>query len=502
MRIKAIINSTEFKLFLTIWIVYAVYVTPAGGVTPNRYVDLVHSIVNEGRFTIDTYHENTIDKSYYNGHYYAGALPGPAFLAVPAYVVFKGVYALVPQSIKNSASGVQSYKKDKQPNSSFYGSVDNVEFFLSQVFLNLTVLAPFSALGGLLLFKTIRRLGYDAGIALTVTILYAFGSIVFFYSTVFFEQVFSATLGIAAFYLVLGTIQSSGNEYRSSLVFSAGLLAGCGLLVEYTTIFIGGWLGLWLLLTVHRRQIIFFAMGFLIPIAVLMAYDYVLFGNPLDTPYAHLIQVHESVHGIGFFGATYPRLERFLGLLVGPERGLFLFMPITMVGLLGVAWSIWKRRLQALPALICAGIFGFYLLFFSSFTNWRGGSAFGPRYFIAPLPFLFIGVAFAFDFFPRVLIYILGAFSILINWAGAQFGFAGSPLEHIRNVVAQGPTLPIFGAILTHSTSHESGTYLFAARYHSAITIVITIVLVAIASWAFRRAYGRKNKEVYLGQEA
>jgi hypothetical protein len=45
----------SIKLFLTIWLIYALYVTPAGGVTPNRYVDLVHSIVNEGRFAIDTY---------------------------------------------------------------------------------------------------------------------------------------------------------------------------------------------------------------------------------------------------------------------------------------------------------------------------------------------------------------------------------------------------------------------------------------------------------------
>ena len=35
-------HLVEFKLFLTIWVVYALYATPAGGVTPNRYVDLVH----------------------------------------------------------------------------------------------------------------------------------------------------------------------------------------------------------------------------------------------------------------------------------------------------------------------------------------------------------------------------------------------------------------------------------------------------------------------------
>jgi len=86
-------HTIEIKIFITVWLIYALYTSPAGGVTPNRYMDLVHSIVNEGRFSIDTYHENTDDKAYFNGHYYAGALPGPSFLAVPTYVIFKEIYA-------------------------------------------------------------------------------------------------------------------------------------------------------------------------------------------------------------------------------------------------------------------------------------------------------------------------------------------------------------------------------------------------------------------------
>jgi hypothetical protein len=83
---------TELKLFFAIWLVYAVYVAPAGGALPNRYQDLTFSIVDEGRFIIDTYQENTVDKAYYQGHYYLVALPGPSFLAVPAYLAFKPLY--------------------------------------------------------------------------------------------------------------------------------------------------------------------------------------------------------------------------------------------------------------------------------------------------------------------------------------------------------------------------------------------------------------------------
>src|SRR5260221_8064642 len=175
MSFKSIFARTEVRLFVILWLAYALYASPAGGAGANRYGALVHSIVNEGSLSIDSYHENTIDKAYYNGHYYLGALPGPSFLGVPAYVVFKGIYAITPPSIKHEASGVESYKKEKQADSSFYGRVDNVEFFLSQLFLNLTALALVSALGSVFLFKTLRTLGYDERIALTVSLLYALG---------------------------------------------------------------------------------------------------------------------------------------------------------------------------------------------------------------------------------------------------------------------------------------------------------------------------------------
>ena len=44
----------ERKIFLTVWMVYAVFALPAGGTLPNRYLDLIHSIVNERRLEIDT----------------------------------------------------------------------------------------------------------------------------------------------------------------------------------------------------------------------------------------------------------------------------------------------------------------------------------------------------------------------------------------------------------------------------------------------------------------
>lgn len=477
---------TGIKLFSITLLIYVVYVTPAGGTLPNRYVDLVHSIVNEGRFAIDTYHENTVDKAYYNGHYYAGALPGPAFFAVPAYLLFKWVYAVMPTNLKELAGGIQSYKKEKLAVSSFYGHVDNIEFFLSQAFLTISVLAAASALGSLFLFKTVRILGYAEGVALTVALLYALATNVFFYSTVFYDHVLSATFGIAALYLVL--LQTSTARRKGGIVFAAGLTGGGALLIEYPNIFISVLLAVLLLEKGERRRLPLYIAGFVFPVLVLVAYNWISFDNPVATPYMYETEANRAFHSVGFYGVTYPHLDRLASLLFSPERGLFLYAPITLVGLAGIVHRIWTKGKNFSVALFCAGAVAVFVVFYSSYSVWDGGAGFGPRFLIPMLPFSLLGLAFAIDILPRFLVYGTGFVSIIINWAGAQFGFAESPLEHVRDILSQGPTLPAFGAILTHSTNHNSALYLFAESYHSAITLVFTICLVGLFLWAFRDA--------------
>jgi uncharacterized membrane protein len=85
--------------------------------------------------------------------------------------------------------------------------------------------------------------------------------------------------------------------------------------------------------------------------------------------------------------------------------------------------------------------------------------------------------------------------SILINWGGAQFGFADSPVQHLQDVLTIGPTLAIFGALLTHSTNRGSALYLFAARYHAVVTLAITIGLVGLFLWTFRHLLWRRPRD-------
>ena len=483
---------TEFKLFLTIWLVYAVYVTPAGGVTPNRYVDLVHSIVNEGRFAIDTYQENTIDKSYYNGHYYAGALPGPAFLAVPAYVVFKGIYALIPQPVKDIASGIESFKKQTLNDSSFYGRVDNVEFFLSQGFLVIFVVAVFSALTGVLFFKILKLMSADETTSYLLTFAYAFGTVLFWNSTVFFEQVFTIFFALASFYMLL---RLRATQFRNRELVIAGFLAGSAFLVEFSGALVAAAIFVYAVLKIKYWRVLYYVLGAVLPVLILAGYNYSLFGNPLSTPYQHLMLTgFQEVMGEGFGGVTYPHLDRFIGLLISPERGILVFAPITILGLFGLLMPSKLRSEFKNEAIFLGLAVAVSFLFVSSFRGWNAGNGFGPRYLSFAIPFMLLPAAFVLNRSNLRVGLSLGSVSVLINWAGAQYGFAPNYYAHVADLLSKGPSTPIFEAVASH-TVNANPVLESIITYRPFLAGLLAILLASVVSvtWLWS---GRVQKTV------
>src|SRR5690348_16450381 len=105
---------------------------------------------------------------------------------------------------------------------------------------------------------------------------------------------------------------------------------------------------------------------------------------------------------------TYPHPEHFAALLMGPTAGLFLYTPITLIGLAGLAHEIWRSGRNAALGLTACLILLSYLVFYSAYQDFQGGATFGPRFLIAALPFVLLGVAFAYEFLPARLIYAVG----------------------------------------------------------------------------------------------
>lgn len=89
----------------------------------------------------------------------------------------------------------------------------------------------------------------------------------------------------------------------------------------------------------------------------------------------------------GYTGVTFvaPSLVRLLGLLISPNRGLFIFTPaaaLAVPGLLG-----WRSHRAAWIPYLAAGTIA-YLLLYSSYVGWWGGHTYGPRFLIDVFPAL------------------------------------------------------------------------------------------------------------------
>jgi hypothetical protein len=447
-RISSTLHSRrgDIGLFLIVWIVYAVHVVPGGGANPNRYLDLIYSGIDEGTLAIDDYHENTVDKAFKDGHYYTAGLPGPSLAGVPAYLAFKAVYPLIPGSLLNSISSIKSFQEGV--NTGFYQK-DNQAFFLSSIWLTVFVLSVISALAVVLFFHLLLNLGVTRTYALIAAAIYAWGTLIFFYSTTFYSHVFAAALAVAALFCL------SRMDTVPSLKWSvgSGFLTGLAILMEYQGFIIAACVGLFVLYRWGIRRFIGYGTGAAVPLGVLMAYNWRAFGGPLNLAQQYLAGPNkERFFAGGILGFVLPTPDRLLGLTILPERGLFVYCPILL--LMFVGWSVMLRsqspKLPGIARLSILASIGLFL-FNASAGDWQAGASYGPRYLTSAVPFMMIGVAFALPVVSRWVWIPLAAVSLLNNWLGAQVGFAADVFDLWRKFLNQGFVLPSVSAVISHS---------------------------------------------------
>src|SRR5712692_8115650 len=289
---RKLIGSLEFRLLLGIWLVYALHVVPGGGVNPNRSFDLIHSLVDEHRIAIDSFHENTIDKAFKDGHYYPLGLPGPGLVGITSYVPFKIVYGLLPNNWVKSLSNIQSYKQGSV--GGFYQK-DTTRFFLSTIWITWFSLSLLSAVAAVALFRMFLHLGVTRSNALLATIAYAFGTPVFFYSTTYFSAVFAASFAIFSLYL----LTRSGSSGRAPAFLLLGLLVGSAVLMEYQGLFLAGGVALYVLIKWGFRSSWGLFFGAAIPCAILLIYNTLAFGGPFHNAYEFVVGPNVPFHSVG-----------------------------------------------------------------------------------------------------------------------------------------------------------------------------------------------------------
>jgi len=77
----------------------------------------------------------------------------------------------------------------------------------------------------------------------------------------------------------------------------------------------------------------------------------------------------------------------FLGQMISPNRGLFVFTPLFLLSMYGVFLS-YKQKNKLYKAIgLCVSL---YALALACFPHWWGGSSYGPRLFTDIIPFLIV----------------------------------------------------------------------------------------------------------------
>jgi hypothetical protein len=351
---------------------YGYFFTGSGPNQNTRY-DLARAIVEEGSDAIDSYHENTIDKASYDGHYYSDKGPGSSLAAVPFYAVGWAAARLF--------AGAEEVR----------ASLPIQERLFQWVQLGCAALP--GALLGVAMLALLLRLGPGVrpGWATLAALAVALGTPLFAYSTMFYGHVLSA-LGLFLGFLLLFPPRGAVPR-RAALL--AGACFGFATLTEYPAAPAAALLvavRLWPARGEARRAAVAGAaraLGWLavgaLPFAVLLAAnDRLVTGSCFTVGYANVEEVFQSFQRVGFYGVALLDPGVLLKLLVGRQRGLWLLSPVLLCALPGFA-ALW--RLERRVAIATGAVIAYFLLLNASYSVWWGGAATYPRHLTAAAPF-------------------------------------------------------------------------------------------------------------------
>ena len=314
--------------------------------------------------------EETIDAAYVDGHYYAAKAPGLAMFTLPWFA------ALHPDGLDQGSLALSVYP-DRLWEVNLFG-----------------VVLPAVALL-LLIFVAVERV--VPGYAGTTAVLLGAGTLLLPFATLFFGHVLSATLGFAAFVVLL---VERGGPPRPWITGAAGLLAGLAVVAEFPLAIVVLVLGAFVWAGEPRAlRLASYATGALVGLVPLLAYNTWAFGSPLRLSYTNALEAPAGegpplvgANDEGFYGVGFPDLRSGLSLLLS-EKGLVVVTPLAIVALAG--WPLLWRSGRRAETLVCAAIPVLFGAYNASYYLPFGGQGPGPRFLVPAIPFLALPLAFA-----------------------------------------------------------------------------------------------------------
>lgn len=235
------------------------------------------------------------------------------------------------------------------------------------------------ALAGALVFLSARRMGYASNVSILLALLFGLATPAWVYAKQLWSEPFGLVTLFAAFYFLL---RYRGEGRAWDAVF-AGIALGLAVAVRVSNAAVVPFFALygfgraW---KEPRARVGLVLFGAVLALAALSIgwYDWVRYGNPLNTGY----RADE--------GFNNPILLGLYGLLFSPGKGLFIYIPFLAV----LPWSLFQtlRRNRA-ELLVSLAVIGVYVVTFSTWYYWWGGTNWAARFLVPILPFLVLVAA-------------------------------------------------------------------------------------------------------------
>lgn len=441
-------SLSRVRIAYAIWLfgVFA-YFVPAATWNPVSRFNLTRAIVEHRTLSIDAYADSTGDRALRNGHWYSDKAPVPALLAVVPYAIV--------HAVQTRHGRVPEFHATGTPDMPARRVTVNVAFAQGLYVCSAFTAAAAGALLGVLVFEALRR---RAGprIALGASIFVLLGSPLFPYATSFYGHVVAAAFLFAAVFLLVSPDRESDYVPSAVRVRLAGaavvlavgseyIVAGPAAAACAVVLVRGGRARAWPLV----RDL---AIGAALPAAIVGAYHAACFGAPWKTGYSFIAREEFARgHALGLLGIRLPSLHALWGMYFSLERGLFVIAPVLLVGAIGGAIVLARRRATASDFVGLAVVIALSLLN-AGYYMWWGGASVGPRHLVPAIPFLGLGVAAALTRRgARGVTIVLGALSIAFMLALSSIGLeapeAGSILvDYAWARLARGQIAHLSGA--------------------------------------------------------
>jgi hypothetical protein len=424
--------ETAVRLFLTCWIVYGLHF--ATNIVREIYPAL--ALGDHFSFRVDEYARLHPDLFELDGRgWHINNNPGVSMVAAVPYALSRPIVDRIVERVRRSRaeSGVAPppYDSPWPMAREFYADAWrrglDLKLGLGAFVMHAFCMAPASALGVVAMFFALRRVFASDRTALWLSVLYAFGTPVFF-RTGYLNQ--NMMLGHVAF-LGFVALWNPGNRPEPGVhvrYFLAGLAGGAAVLFDYTGAIL--LLGLFLYGSLKRRREApgdnavrlagWFAAGAIWPLALLWFYQWRAFGHPFYPGQHWMPAVAWIDHG--YRGMSLPQPDLLVALLFDPRYGLFVSSPLFLLALAAPFVDRGPgRRLPGLEFAAASGIVLGLWLFCGGVNYARLQFNTGVRHLAPIFPFIFILAAIVLVRLPLRLAIAVGVVSVAQSWCLAMY---------------------------------------------------------------------------------